>query len=86
MNRERNLELITHNAAERELRAVQAEAEKQRDKELLDAALAKEKAIQELEEAEKIARRQEIIELQKYYKKSENDKAAYEKLVDQFVQ
>jgi len=86
LNRERNLELITHNAAERELRAVQAEAEKQRDKELLDAALAKEKAIQELEEAEKIARRQEIIELQKYYKKSENDKAAYEKLVDQFVQ
>jgi len=27
-----------------------------------------------------------VIELQKYYKQSENDKHAYEKLVDEFVQ
>lgn len=45
LNRERNLELINHNAAERELRAIQTEAEKGRDKELLSAALAREQAL-----------------------------------------
>ena len=45
LNRERNLELISHNAAERELRAVQEEANKKRERELLDAALKKEEAI-----------------------------------------
>ena len=62
------------------------EAEKSRDKELLDQALAREKALAGIEEAEKIKRRQEVIDLQKYYKQSENDKHAYEKLVDEFVQ
>jgi len=60
--------LINHNAAERELRAVQAEAEKARDKQLLDAALAREKALQDIEEAERAQRRKEVIELQQYYK------------------
>jgi len=50
LNRERNLELIKHNAAERELRQTQIEAEKARDKELLNAALAKEKALADIEE------------------------------------
>ena len=45
LNRERNLELINNNAAERELRGIQTEVEKARDKELLDAALAREKAL-----------------------------------------
>lgn len=31
LNRERNLELINHNAAERELRGIQLEVEKNRD-------------------------------------------------------
>ena len=53
LNRERNLELIKHNAAERELRQAAEHAEKVRDKELLAAALAKEKALSDLEEAEK---------------------------------
>lgn len=53
LNRERNLELINHNAAERELRKIQEEAEKNRDKELLNAALSRERAIAEAEEAEK---------------------------------
>lgn len=39
LNRERNLELISHNAAERELRSIQNEVEKSRDKQLLDNAL-----------------------------------------------
>ena len=36
LNRERNLELIKHNAAERELRQTQIAADKTRDRELLD--------------------------------------------------
>lgn len=86
LNRERNLELINHNAAERELRGIQLEVEKSRDLELLNAALGREKALQEIEEAEKNERRREVVELQQYYKKSANDKEAYEKLVDEFVQ
>lgn len=68
LNRERNLELIKHNEAERELRQAQEAAEKARDKQLLEAALAREKALADIEEAEKLKRRQEVIELQKYYK------------------
>ena len=45
MNRERNIELINHNAAERELRAIAEEAERKRDKEMLGAALAREEAL-----------------------------------------
>lgn len=68
LNRERNLEIIQHNVAERELNRIQQEAEKHRDTELLADALAREKAIEDIEEAERLARRTEVIELQKYYK------------------
>lgn len=64
---------------------IQEKAVKGRDKELLDAALAREKALEDLEEQERLARRQEIIELQKHYGKAKDDKAAYEKQVDEFV-
>lgn len=80
------MEIIQHNVAERELNRIQTEAEKYRDKELLADALAREKALEEIEETERQARRKEVIELQQYYKKSANDKQAYEKLVDEFVQ
>ena len=63
LNRERNLELINHNAAERELRGIQQEAEKKRDLELLNAALAREKALQEIEEQDRDERRREVVEL-----------------------
>lgn len=86
LNRERNLELINHNAAEKELRNIESEKSKQRDKELLAAAIAREEALREIEEAEKLQRRKEVIELQQYYKKTQGDKDAYEKLVDEFVQ
>lgn len=86
MNRERNLELINHNANEKELKGIQVQSGKARDKELLEAALAKEKALIELEEAEKMARRSEVIELQKHYKKTKGDKNALEKQIDEFVQ
>ena len=68
LNRERNLELISHNAAERELRAIQTEAEKARDKEMLEAALTRERALQGIEDDEKKERRRQVIELMIYYK------------------
>ena len=58
------------------------DAEKSRDKELLADALAREKALEDIEEAERQARRREVIELQAYYKKSAEDKEAYERAVD----
>lgn len=50
LNRERNIELMQHNTAERELRSIQNNLQNSRDKELLDAALAREKALAEIEE------------------------------------
>lgn len=82
LNRERNLELINHNSAERELRELQFNADKQRDKELLQANLKREKAMIDLEEAARVARRKEVIELQDYYKRAAEDKQAFEKAVD----
>ena len=53
LNRERNIELINHNAAERELRGIQEQSEKQRDRQLLEANMNRERAMIELEEREK---------------------------------
>ena len=63
LNRERNLELIAHNATEKQLREQAVQAEKDRDKVLLNNALSYEKAVQDLEEQERLARRREIQEL-----------------------
>lgn len=86
LNRERNLELIKHNEAERGLRNAQNDQEKYRDKEMLDQTLSREKALADYEEGERMKRRQEVIDLQQYYKQTQSDKQAYEKLVDEFVQ
>ena len=67
LNRERNLELIAHNATEKQLREQADDKERVRDKQLLGAALDKEKSLQQLEEDERLARRREIQELQSYY-------------------
>lgn len=85
LNRERNIELINHNAAERELRGIQEQTERNRDRFLLDANLNREKAMIELEEREKAARRQEIVDLQIYYRQGKDDKAKYEREVDEVV-
>ena len=77
---------MTHNAAEKGIKAAQLEKERDFDRQLLEATLAKEKAIQEIEEAERLQRRKEVIELQQYYKQAEKEKGDYEKLVDEFVQ
>lgn len=66
LNRERNLELTAHNATERELHNLAQQAEKQRDKDLLESALARERAIEQIEQDEKARQRAETIEIQKY--------------------
>lgn len=86
LNRERNLELINHNATEKQLREQAEMQDKVRDKQLLTAAMAKEKAIEDIEAAEKNALRREIIELQKHYGQQAEDKAAYEKMIEQLVE
>jgi len=42
--------------------------------------------LQDLEEAERMKTRGEVIELQKHYKRTKGDKAAYERAVDECVQ
>jgi hypothetical protein len=42
--------------------------------------------LQDLEEAERLKKRDEVVELQKHYKKTKGDKAAYERAVDECVQ
>ena len=59
--------MINHNATEKQLREQAEMQDRLRDKDLLNAAMAKEKAVEELELAEKAARRNEIVELQKHY-------------------
>ena len=85
LNRERNLQLIQHNAQEKQIRELADLAEKQRDKQMLEKALAREAALKRLEEEEKEARKREMIELQKHYNQGRIDKAAYEKMIDDLV-
>ena len=86
LNRARNHELIRHNAAEKELREIQKQAEKEMDKAMLEKNLERDRILHEIEEAEKAERRKEVIELQQYYKQMQNDKTAHEKEVDKFVE
>lgn len=67
LNRERNLELISHNATEKQLLEAAGQMERNRDKILLDQALAQERSVEEFEQAERLARRREIQELQLHY-------------------
>jgi hypothetical protein len=57
LNRERNLELIRHNEAEKKLREEQLRLEKNRDKEMLGAALTREQELERLEQEERARRR-----------------------------
>ena len=67
LNRERNLELISHNATEKALREQAHAADLDRDKVILNQALAQEQAVRDYEDAERLARRREIQELQQHY-------------------
>jgi len=59
--------------------------ERNRDKVLLEQALARERAVEEFETAERNARRREIVELQKHYNKVQSDKVAYERHIDELT-
>jgi Trichohyalin-plectin-homology domain len=63
LGRERNLELIRHNEAEKLLREEQLKAEKDRDRNMLSKAINKEQEIERLEQEELQRRRQEVIDL-----------------------
>jgi hypothetical protein len=86
LNRERNLELIGHNATEKQLREHAEMQERARDKVLLNKALSYEQAVEQLEAEERLARRREIQELQKHYHAVQGDKAAFERHVDELTQ
>ena len=57
LNRERNLELIRHNEAEKKLREEQLRVEKGRDKDMLNSALTREQLLERIELEEKAKRR-----------------------------
>jgi hypothetical protein len=67
LNKERNLELLRHNDAEKILKEDQLRAERERDKDMLNRAISREKEIERLENEERQRRRNEVIELQKFY-------------------
>jgi hypothetical protein len=83
--RERNLGLIEHNQQEKLLREQAELSEKQRDLQLLNAALEREKALEQLEYDERMKHRAETIELQKYAQQVTQDKKSYEKMIDGLV-
>ena len=67
LNRERNLELIRHNEAEKILREEQLRGDKDRDKDMLSKAINKEQEIERIEQEERLRRRQEVVDLQQFY-------------------
>ena len=82
LNRERNLQLLHHNDAEKGLREDQLKTEKDRDREMLSKAINKEQEIERLEREELARRRQEVIDLQKFYMQKAEDKKAEEQLIE----
>ena len=83
--RERNLALIEHNQQEKVLREQADLSEKQRDLQLLNSALEREKELERLEYEERMQHRAETIELQKYAQQVTQDKKSYEKMIDGLV-
>ena len=51
----------------------------------MDGALAREKAMEQLEADERLARRKEIQELQSHYNQMTSDKQAHERMIDGLV-
>ena len=82
LNRERNMELIRHNDAEKILREDQIRFEKERDRNMLGKALNKEQQIERIEQEEKFRRRQEVVDLQQFYLQKAEDKKAEDQLIE----
>ena len=70
---------------EKKLRDAMAQEELGKDKVMLETALARERALEQLEAEERLARRKEIVELQTHYNQQAADKNAYEKMIDELV-
>ena len=83
--RERNIGLIQHNQQEKLLKEQAVLSEKQRDLQLLNSALEREKALEQLEYDERMKHRAETVELQQYAQQVTQDKKAYEKMIDNLV-
>jgi hypothetical protein len=82
LNKERNLELIRHNQMEIQVREQEEAKERERDKFLLQQALDREKAMEELEKQEKEERRRDAKELQEHYKQQSDDAAREEAMIE----
>ena len=82
LNKERNLELIRHNQMEIQVRDQEEAKERERDKFLLQQALDREKAMEELEKQEKEERRRDAKELQEHYKQQSDDAAREEAMIE----
>jgi len=85
LNRERNKELIAHNAQEKILREQAELSEKQRDLILLNQQIEFERAVAAAEHEEKMKHRRETIEIQKFALQEAEDKHAYEAMIDKLV-
>ena len=85
LNLERNKELIAHNAQEKILREQAELSEKQRDLILLNQALEYQRSVEAAEHEEKMKHRRETIEIQKFALQAQEDKHAYEAMIDKLV-
>ena len=52
---------------------------------MLATALEREEAIRNLEEQERLARREEVMTLQGFYQQGKNDKKEYERMIEGLV-
>ena len=86
LNKERNLELIRHNQMEKEIRDLEDAKEKERDKMLLQMALDREQALQDLEVKEREERRREAKELQVHYKQQSDDQQREDAMIEYLTQ
>lgn len=86
LHRERNLELIAHNATEKQLREQGEMREREADKMRLEKALAHERAIEQFEQEERNERRRETQALQSHYQQQKSNKAEYEKHIEALTQ
>jgi hypothetical protein len=86
LTKERNLELTRHNQMEQEIRDMEDLKEKERDKFMLQMALDREHAFEELELQEKDERRKESKELQNHYKQQSDNAQREEAMIEYLTQ
>lgn len=85
LNKERNLEIIRQNLLEKQIIEAGQKNEKDRDRDMVQQAVERERAIEQQEADDRERRRKEAKDLQEYYKLSKADQLAEEKLIDEMV-